>query len=866
MPEMLSPGVYVQEIDASQIVPTTSSSTAVFCGMFEKGSCGDYNIVNSVSDLIDIYGKPNSKNYNDWYQCYNFLQYGSNLLVARAVNLNGKSTLIEGAQVTKPTIEEVIQQEVQEVKATSIIGTSKLEGISGNNLLVEVTKGAPLTIQEETTAECLFAVSKRSGSTGNNYRIVITGSTGKWNIVVNNGETDVFSKQNYTKDTIVPTELDNPYVTFKAVALKVSDARLAGGKDLVQEDRYNVTTKLNGIKKETQISLKSSSDLKDNQYISWTKDIPLFEETYKFNGGVDYVEGIYGQNDYKVGLRSVVNLNKDNIIQFKDNGERFLVKSIDTFNRTIELDRKLTEDTRPEIGDNVYTIEMDFNGSCSAVDASAVTNTSFNYNGDVHLVKVPNDVGTKYDTFKDNKQILNYVDWEDNETSIPFTNPAIEKIKFISRNPGTWCTDLRICIAKPEVFKVNCADLESYIPHYAFEGIVVDDLFEYAPYGDQFGVCIAKKTQDGFEVQEVYTVSLDETAKDSNNKSLYIENVINRNSSLVYCNVNTSNKDELADYTLVYDDEEKTYVGKNLRFTNSSDSSIQQDDLMDAYDLFRNSDEIDIDIVIGNELDNGLSAKNLADTRQDCIAYIGCPYDLVVRKKSNQVVKNLENWRRKTINYNTCFCACFGNYKKQYDRYNDVYRWVNIAGDCAGLQAKVATNKYPWYASAGLNNGQISNVYELAFNPEKSQTDTLYKNSINPICTFPGQGTVLWGQKTLQDKASSFDRINVRALFNTIERALKKMSRYQVMELNDSFTRNRIIAMMKPYLDTVKANRGIQDYMVVCDESNNTNDIISRNQLIVDIYIKPTYVAEFILLRFTNAGVNDFSSVISTVS
>ena len=126
MPEMLSPGVYVQEIDASQIVPTTSSSTAVFCGMFEKGSCGDYNIVNSVSDLIDIYGKPNSKNYNDWYQCYNFLQNGSNLLVARAVNLNGKSTLIEGAQVTNPTIEEVIQKEVREVKATSIIGTSKL--------------------------------------------------------------------------------------------------------------------------------------------------------------------------------------------------------------------------------------------------------------------------------------------------------------------------------------------------------------------------------------------------------------------------------------------------------------------------------------------------------------------------------------------------------------------------------------------------------------------------------------------------------------------------------------------------------------------------------------------------------------------
>ena len=202
------------------------------------------------------------------------------------------------------------------------------------------------------------------------------------------------------------------------------------------------------------------------------------------------------------------------------------------------------------------------------------------------------------------------------------------------------------------------------------------------------------------------------------------------------------------------------------------------------------------------------------------------------------------------------------NYKYQYDRYNDVYRWINMAGDVAGLRAESTENYAAWWASAGLNRGQIKNVQKLAYNPNKTQVGTLYNNGINAIVTFPGQGTVLWGQKTMLDKASSFDRVNVRGLFNVIERALAKMSKYQIFELNDTFTRNKIVSMINPYLETVKSDRGIQDYLVVCNETNNTPDIISRNQLIVDIYIKPTYAVEFLNLRFINSGVNDFSTVV----
>ena len=193
--------------------------------------------------------------------------------------------------------------------------------------------------------------------------------------------------------------------------------------------------------------------------------------------------------------------------------------------------------------------------------------------------------------------------------------------------------------------------------------------------------------------------------------------------------------------------------------------------------------------------------------------------------------------------------------------YADEYFWCNLAGDAAGLRAQTNTNQEAWYASAGLNRGVLFGVVKLAFNPTEAHRDVLYKNSINPVVTFPGQGTVLFGQKTLQSYASSFDRVNVVSLFNVIVRSLEKMSRYSVMEFNDEYTRNRISSMIKPYLQAVQGGRGIQNFMVVCDTTNNTPDIISRNQLVVDIYIQPTYVAEFVHLRFHNSGVNDFSTV-----
>ena len=509
---------------------------------------------------------------------------------------------------------------------------------------------------------------------------------------------------------------------------------------------------------------------------------------------------------------------------------------------------------------NIWT--QTTNGIVEAVDDTNITQVTIQSG----TFPVANSAVTAISDYLPSVQpVANAFEFTNNFTPI-FTNPN-SKLQFIAKNPGTSANNLSICVADPSAFLANSTAPASHVTRYAFEGVILDDLFEYAPTGTEIAIVI----KENDTIVEQYVVDFDETAKDFNNKSTYIENVINVSSNYIYVVDNSSaNTNNIANYVLLWDETNSTYIGNNLTFEYANDAGIQEDDLLVAYELFNNKEEIDIDIVIANELDNGASVAALLDTRQDCLGFIGPQYIDVVGKKSTNAIQNLLSWRKGTgtnpsntnINYNNMFVISCGNYKYQYDRYNDKYRWINIAGDIAGLRAETSQNRASWWASAGLERGQIKNVTKLAFNPTQGQRDMLYKNGINPIVAFPGQGTVMWGQKTLLAKPSSFDRANVRGLFNTLERALSKMAKYQVMEFNDNFTRNRIISMIKPYLGTVQAGRGITDFLVICDESNNTPDVISRNQLIVDIYIKPVYVAEYINLRFTNAGTNSFAEVI----
>jgi phage tail sheath protein FI len=197
-----------------------------------------------------------------------------------------------------------------------------------------------------------------------------------------------------------------------------------------------------------------------------------------------------------------------------------------------------------------------------------------------------------------------------------------------------------------------------------------------------------------------------------------------------------------------------------------------------------------------------------------------------------------------------------------YDKYNDVYRWIGSAGLTAGLCANADNVADSWFSPAGVNRGQLLGVTKLAWNPKKADRDTLYKSRINPLVSFPGQGTMLFGDKTLLSRPSAFDRINVRRLFIVLEKAISTAAKAQLFEFNDEFTRAQFRNLIEPFLRDVKGRRGLTDFLVICDETNNTGQVIDSNRFVADIFIKPARSINFITLNFiaTRTGV-DFSEV-----
>lgn len=296
-----------------------------------------------------------------------------------------------------------------------------------------------------------------------------------------------------------------------------------------------------------------------------------------------------------------------------------------------------------------------------------------------------------------------------------------------------------------------------------------------------------------------------------------------------------------------------------------------------AYDLFASAESVDISLVIqgkpvgGSTTVNGETVEdfqlanyiidNICETRKDCIALISPPKDTVLNNNGSEA-NSVKNWRGAIRN--TSYAVLDSGYKYQYDRYNDLYRWVPMNGDIAGLCAQTDSTNDAWWSPAGFNRGNIKNVIKLAWNPNKDERDILYSNGINPVVTFPGQGTVLFGDKTLQAKPSAFDRINVRRLFIVLEKAISTSARFSLFEFNDAFTRSQFKNLVTPFLRNIQGRRGITDFLVVCDETNNTSQVVDSNQFVGDIYIKPARSINFIQLNFVAVGSGvQFSEVVT---
>ena len=283
-----------------------------------------------------------------------------------------------------------------------------------------------------------------------------------------------------------------------------------------------------------------------------------------------------------------------------------------------------------------------------------------------------------------------------------------------------------------------------------------------------------------------------------------------------------------------------------------------------AYDLFDN-DQLPVSLMIAGPGDatHITNLIDIAEKRKDLVVFASPERSDVVGVSNSFTQTN--NVRNFFLNIASTSYAVFDSgYKKMYDKYNDQYRYIPLNGDTAGCTANAELVAEAWFSPAGLNRGNIRSAVGLAYNPSQTQRDTLYRNRVNPVCAFPGEGTLLWGDKTALARNSAFNRINVRRLFNYIEDAIEKAAKAVLFEFNDEFTREQFVGMVEPFLRDVQGRRGITGFQVVCDETNNTGQVIDANELRADIYIKPARSINFITLTFvaTRTGV-DFADVIS---
>lgn len=470
------------------------------------------------------------------------------------------------------------------------------------------------------------------------------------------------------------------------------------------------------------------------------------------------------------------------------------------------------------------------------------------------------------------------------ENSYLYTNSNNSYGMFVSKYPGAAGNSLKVSV---------CANTT------AFDSWTYKQFFDNAPGTSSY---IAQKYGNSKANDELHIIVLDASgafsgkantvlekfsflsksldAIDINGRKSYYKDYIRNNSQYIYAidppdysnSVNVWG--QTANSTIIYNSPANLTVTLNK----GTDGNTPTDgELNTNWARFKDKDQYEISLAfMGSSsvtttqyvLDNvvlGSESETPTVGRKDTMLFVSPRYQDVVNQPGQElgnIVTNNDSWL-KTLNRATSYMVADSGWKYMYDRYNNIYRWIPLNADIAGLCAYTDSVADPWYSPGGYNRGKLKNVVKLAWSPALTDRDILYSNGVNPIISQRGEGVLMLGDKTMQAKPSAFDRINVRRLFITLEKSISRAARYTLFEFNDAFTRAQFVAMVEPYLRTVKGRRGITDFKVVCDESNNTDYIINSNGFVGDIYIRPNYSINFIQLNFiaTPNGV-EFNTII----
>ena len=720
---LVSPGVSVREVDLTNVVPAVATSVGAIAGAFQKGPVSSVTTITSEEQLVQVFGKPNSSNFETFFTATNFLQYADNLKVVRA----GSGILNAGA--TSGILirdDDHYQASFQDGSGSHGEWAARTAGTHGNSLGVDICPSA------RAFAQPLGSLNLTVGEK----------AIGSLEITVDN--------QDATDATIAIGDIIS-FQTASAVVATVAGAITVATKNLVVDG--NSGTIVVG----------------------------------------DRVLGA-GISDGDVVVKVASITDQQNLV---------LDKAIIVAN---DIPLVFSKDTQVESGGQEYEV--------TSVSGEVLT---------IRLLDDPAGGGL--------------------QTIIPDNSLITRRWRFsdlFDSAPGTsaWST----ANGRGEKDEIHVA--------------------VYDTTGDVTGFDVDVAGQRTAAVIEIFpSMSKNPNAKTSEGSNNYYPDVIFAQSQFIYWTdhlaAGTNWGTDIAtgtDYTFVSGVDVSSLTG------GTDDYTLTAGEIKLAYDLFANTETLDINLVLGGASSTVADTEaamdthvtmitSLVESRRDCVGFVS-PY----RGATVGVADSITATKNVVDGFNNCPSSSYmvfdSGYKYMYDKYNDVYRFVPLNGDTAGLCAFTDQIADSFFSPAGFNRGNIRGAVKLSFNPTKAERDQLYKARINPVVNFPGQGVVLFGDKTALSKPSAFDRINVRRLFLLLEKAISTAAKFQLFEFNDEFTRAQFRNLVEPFLRDIQGRRGITDFSVVADGTNNTGEVIDRNEFVADIFIKPARSINFISLNF----------------
>lgn len=442
---------------------------------------------------------------------------------------------------------------------------------------------------------------------------------------------------------------------------------------------------------------------------------------------------------------------------------------------------------------------------------------------------------------------------------------------IIALSRGSWGNDVRVATVNKEVYdKIMRQQDEDAIKTHAYSqalrtlDLPVNNNHDFILMIQELkDPSLNRALDSSWALVEAYKVSTDQIPNDENGDDKFAESVLLKSNYIRFAfNENYKDKPFTVDIT--------DWI--TLGGGSDGDESKNNDDLvMQAYDMFKNSEDFDVNILISGGKSDIVQKHlvSICESRKDCMCICDVPKNLVVYNKGYET-SDLVEWRLgigkfshgDDFNISSDRCAVYANWCEVYDQWNKRYRWIPMSGFAAAAWSYTDEVAEPWFAPAGLNRGKITDIRKLAFNPYLADRDALYQACLNPVVSFAGDGPVIWGQKTMYNSTSSFSRINVRRLFLVLEKSISTYARSYLFEQNDDMTRGILSSVIKSYLSGVQGRRGINEFRVICDTTNNTALRIDRGELWCDIMIRPVRSAEFIVLRFTNTNYGtEFSEI-----